>query len=49
MIFRQQTWVVKVVREVSICVCSLDGRAPKGVSTWVFPNLRKMHEYWNLS
>jgi len=29
-------------------VCSLEGGAPKGMSLREFPNLRRMHEYWNL-
>ncbi len=28
-------------------MCSLEGGAPKGTSLREFPNLRRMHEYWN--
>jgi hypothetical protein len=38
----------QVVGEVPIRVCSLEGGALEGVSPRVFPNLRRMHEYWNL-
>jgi hypothetical protein len=33
--------------EVPIQVCSLEGGALEGVSPRVFPNLRRIHEYWN--
>ncbi len=37
-----------VVGEFHVGVHSLEGGALEGVSPRVFPNLRRMHEYWNL-
>jgi len=33
--------------EVPVGVCPPEGGAPKCVSSSIFPNLRRMHEYWN--
>jgi len=33
--------------EVPVGVCPPEGGAPKCVSSRVFPNLKRMHEYWN--
>jgi hypothetical protein len=39
---------MEVVEKVLIWVRSPEGGALKGVSSWVFPNFRRMQEYWNL-
>jgi hypothetical protein len=39
---------LKVVREVRVRVCSLEGGALEGVSLRLFLNLRRTHEYKNL-